>query len=461
MTARKLFANQEKSVRFGLKHDQWLDFSDPGTGKTLTQLELHSRRKQAGLSKPALVVAPKSLLEVAWLDDNYKFTPHLTMSLAWAENRRQAFERPADLYVVNTDGVGWIADQPESFYQRFGSLVIDEMTFFKHHESQRSKALKKIAHKIPLRSALSGTPYSNSVLDIWHPVYCIDNGKRLGISYSAFRNATCTPVQTGPAKHMIKWEFRSGANDAIGHLLRDITIRFRLEDCHDMPQTILRSVEYRLPEKVRDAYDSMEERALAMFEDGTMALGINGAAVYTKLQQIASGAVYNDQGGYTSLDPGRYELILDLVEEAPHALVFFLWDHQRDGLVAEAKRRGISFATIDGGASRTARKAAVDGLQAGMHKVLFLHPASAAHGLTLTRATRTIWASPTYNLEWWEQGFRRMYRTGQTQRTETIVVVAKATVEAQIFNAVKTKNARLQDLLRMLKDGLDAKSKST
>ena len=36
----------------------------------------------------------------------------------------------------------------------------------------------------------------------------------------------------------------------------------------------------------------------------------------------------------------------------------------------------------------------------------------------------TIWASPTYNLEHWLQGNRRIYRAGQTQKTETIVVLA-------------------------------------
>lgn len=87
-----------------------------------------------------------------------------------------------------------------------------------------------------------------------------------------------------------------------------------------------------------------------------------------------------------------------------------------------------------------------------MYKVLFAHPQSAAHGLTLTKGTTTIWASPTYNLEHFQQGNRRIYRAGQTQKTETVVILAEDTCEQKVYDALMNKNVRMDTLLDLMKE---------
>ena len=88
--------------------------------------------------------------------------------------------------------------------------------------------------------------------------------------------------------------------------------------------------------------------------------------------------------------------------------------------------------------------------QEGKYQVLFAHPQSAAHGLTLTKGTATIWAGPTHNLEHFLQGFKRVYRIGQTQKTETIVVVAEDTIDEKVWASLQTKKVRLVALLEEL-----------
>jgi SNF2 family DNA or RNA helicase len=159
-----------------------------------------------------------------------------------------------------------------------------------------------------------------------------------------------------------------------------------------------------------------------------------------------------DSIGYAPIDTGRYELVADLVEQRAHSLVFFNWTHQRDMLLKEFESRGITCAVIDGKTSDRARKEAVDHFQAGFYRVLLAHPQSAAHGLTLTKATTTIWASPTSNLEHFLQGNKRIYRAGQTQKTETIVVIAPGTVEDKVFARLQEKDARQSSMLELLKE---------
>jgi SNF2 family DNA or RNA helicase len=124
-------------------------------------------------------------------------------------------------------------------------------------------------------------------------------------------------------------------------------------------------------------------------------------------------------------------------------------------LSMKADERGISFAVIDGDIGNTKIKnEIVQNFQKGLYKVLFIHPQSGAHGLTLTAATRTIWASPTYNLEHYHQGIKRIHRAGQRDITETIVVVAENTVDTDVFAKCKSKQVRMNDLLQLLKDSV-------
>ena len=92
----------------------------------------------------------------------------------------------------------------------------------------------------------------------------------------------------------------------------------------------------------------------------------------------------------------------------------------------------------------------VERFQAGQLKVLFAHPQSAGHGLTLTRATTAIWCSPTYNAEHFQQFNRRIHRSGQTQKTETILIAARNTWEEQVYAKLNGKLNRMESLLTIL-----------
>lgn len=425
------------------------DTSDPGTGKTRSHADAFAARRKKG-GGCALVVAPKSLLYSAWANDIMQFCPQLTVSVATAENREKAFAVDADVYVTNTDAVKWLAKQKPAFFKKFDTLIIDEITAFKHMTSDRSKAIKKIVKYFPFRDGLTGTPNSNKITDIWFPVFLIDDGKRLGTSFFHFRAAVCTPKQVGPGTSMVEWVDKLGAEEAVAHLLRDINIRHKIEDCLDMPENFIHTTPFQMGKKHLAAYREMEQTAILELQDG-MVTAVHAASLMTKLMQIASGAVYDQDGVYHLLDTARYELIMDLIGGAPHSIVFFQWQHQKEQLVQFAEKAGITFAIIDGSVPNAkTRQDIVQMYQAGFYDTLFIHPQSGAHGLTLTRGTRTIWASPTSNLEHFEQGNRRIYRAGQKLRTETIIVTAENTVEQKVYKRLLDKSLRMQNLLTIL-----------
>lgn len=449
-------AHQKVSLKHAKTTPIVYDTSDPGTGKTAVAIWdfAERRRKKGGC---ALVLAPRSLLKSAWADDFKKFAPDMAVSVARAENREEAFAEGADVYVTNVDAVKWLIKQPKKFWAKFDTLIIDEITAFKHHTSQRSRAAARLAKHFKYRRGLTGTPNGRSITDVWHQVLLLDDGKRLGPSFFAFRNAVCTPVQVGRHANAISWEDKDGAEEAVYGLLSDIVIRHKFEECVDIPPHHTYTVSYELSPAQRKVYETMQrDQIFINLVDAVKgrlknakveALAINAAAVTSKLLQISSGALYTGDEAYKAVANDRYSLILDLVEVRKHPLVFFLWKHQRDMLVAEATARGMTFAVIDGDTTDKERDAYVARYQAGQYDVLFAHPRSAAHGLTLTRGTSTIWPCPTYDLEWFKQGNKRQYRLGQKEKTETIVVVADNTIEQGVYDILMKKDARMTNLL--------------
>lgn len=431
------------------KEDRVFDMSDPGTGKTRAHLEAWLLRRKKG-GGCLLVLAPKSLLQTAWGDEIEEFLPSTTYSIAYATNRDQAFASRADVYITNTDAVKWLAKQKASFFKRFDSLVIDEITAFKHRTSQRSKAVNKLVKYFKYRAGLTGTPNSLSITDLWHQTYLLDDGKRLGNSFFKFRNATCTPTQVGPMPNMIKWEDRDDAEAAVAYLLKGITVRHDFDECMDIPPNHEQVVCYYPPRKLLIKYKKLEKDAVLILQKENVN-AVNAAVLRNKLLQLASGAVYTSEGKYEVVDDARYELITDLIECRQHSICFYNWKHQKEQLIKFFEKRGIEYAYMDGTVPVKRREAIIKSYQAGFFQTLLLHPQTGAHGLTLTKGTATIWSSPIYQADFLKQGFHRIVRGGQTKKTETLLVKAIGTVEEAVYNRLNQKTARMVNLLDMLR----------
>ena len=295
---------------------------------------------------------------------------------------------------------------------------------------------------------MSGTPNSNTILDLWHPTLLVDDGKRLGQRFWSFRHQVCTPKFNGFAN---EWIDKPGIEAVVANQLSDITIRHAIEDCMDLPDNNVRTMYTKLTPAVQKMYNILAEESVLYTKQGTIN-AVNAAARVKKLLQLVSGAVYDQDGNPTLLHNERYELVMQLVSQRKHSLVAYNWKHERDSLIAIAEREKISYDLIDGSVPAHKRKDIVQRFQAGHIQVLFAHPQSTSHGLTLTRATTAIWCSPTYSAEQFQQFNRRIHRAGQTQKTETILIAAKDTWEKHVYKKLDGKLGKMENLLHILSE---------
>jgi len=427
------------------------DTSDAGTGKTYAHILAWHKRRQEGGGK-MLVVCPKSITFSAWANDITKFFPgEYLVSIAHAGVKEDAFIDGAQIVVTNHDGVKWIVKHKNwrTLLEGFDTLVIDESEAYKNHTSQRSRAAATLADHFKYKAVLSATPINKSVTELWHQIYLLDRGSILGKSFFQFRNAVCVPVQKGPRPEMREWVDKPGVRDEVALLLKSFTVRNIFEECLDIPENVIRVVPFHLSDKHMKHYEEMRDEAVLELKEGDVT-AVNAAVLASKLLQVASGSVYTEEGEAVVVDPARYELIAELVKEREHSVVFFQWKHQRDALIKQFDKEGFSYDIIDGTVSNTRRKDIVEKYQEGHYKTLLLHPKSAGHGLTLTKGTATIWASPVYQPALFEQANHRIYRAGQTEKTETIMIEAVDTLEHHVNQVLEKRLDNMENLLEML-----------
>ena len=447
----ELYPHQKQTIEFLRHTPRAFDLSDCGTGKTRAVLAEYVERRRAGGGK-ALVFAPKSILEPTWVAEIRQCCPGIRYSIAHASNRQRAFRRDADIYLVNVDGARWcLRHLPLTYWHDFDTLVLDESSAVKNPATKRSRAIGMLASHFPYRRLMSGTPTPNSISEIWNQVFLLDDGQRLGRSYWQFRDSVCYPVGTGTRQTHTRWLDKPGAQHQVFEQISDISIRHRLEACLSIPPNHAYRVAFELPQRLRRRYQQLLHSSLLDLGQSGGLTPIRAAALCTKLLQIASGAVYTGEDNrYEVIDESRTELVMDLLRERPHSIVVFLWAHQRDRLIRQARRRGYTFSVLDGTVSTKDRTAAVHAFQNGDLNALFVHPQTAAHGLNLTRGTTTIWASPTYSSEAYHQLHHRIYRAGQTRRTQTLHVVGRNTIEEVVYQRLGAKLDAMALLLKLM-----------
>lgn len=429
------YAHQIEDINFIMARDRVLNLSDPGTGKTAVAIEVINRRRTEGRT---LVTCPKTIMEAAWAADLHKFAPHLTYSLAYADNRYEAFTKPTDIVIMNHDGIKSIEAK---LLKGFSQLIIDESTAFKTNTSQRSKIMRKLATSFSKRILMTGTPTTNSITDIWNQAFICDDGERLGTSFYRFRSQCCQARMLGNG--ITTWEDKPGIEALIYELLKDISIRHKLEDCIDLPTNNTITINAPLPPQHLAYYKELEENAVLEFQNSIITAP-NAAVLATKLAQVASGSAYGTNGPIL-IDTHRYDLIAELANQRSQTVIAFLWAHQKPALLERIK----NIAVIDGTTSATERLRHVQNFQNGTLRHLLIHPKAGAHGLTLTAGTTTIWSSPTYSVEEHAQFNRRIYRNGQTQKTETIYISAPGTIEPKIYDLLQGKTTRAINLLNL------------
>ena len=440
---------QKNAVKFVIQNAGAALFLDPGLGKTSIFIAAFKILKKEKLVRKALVIAPLRVCYLVWPKElaKWKDFDGLTMEILHGKDKEKNLHKPADIYIINPEGLEWLLKQ-DIKKLGFDILGVDESSKFKASNTKRFKLLKAVLHLFKRRIIMTGSPSPNSMMDLFSQIYIVDGGASLGKFITHYRNNYFYPSGFGG----YEWKLQDGAEKRIQDKIKPVTLRLEAKDYLELPELIENNIYIQLPKLAREAYKEMEDELFVALKNGDV-VAANAAAASIKCRQIANGGVYDDDHNTFHLHTEKAEAVKDIVEELQGTPALVAYDFEHD-LARLLKVLGKDTPYIGGGVSPKRSAEIERAWNAGELPVLLGHPASVAHGLNLQNAgNHVIWHSLTYNFENYDQFVKRILRQGSKHKQVFCHhIIAEQTVDVAILTALKFKDSTQRSLLAGLKE---------
>jgi SNF2 family DNA or RNA helicase len=422
-------------------------WSPMGSGKTVCVLTAFSILKLCGSNFfPVLALAPLRVARDVWPGEGREWD-HLSNLriqpvIGDAADRRRALSLPADIYTMNYENIPWLVEELKGRWP-FKAIIADESTKLKGFRlkvgTKRAASLAQIATKVERWVNLTGTPAPNGLKDLWGPNWFLDNGQRLGRTWTDFKSRwfDYDPYtrELSPKEH---------AAEQINNALRDITLSVDMKDYIKLEDPIVSNVYVTLPDLAMAKYRELEDEMYTALSTDVEITAVTAAARSTKCLQMAAGAVYyGEEKQWHDVHDAKITALESIIEEASGApvLVTYWWKHDVLRILKRFPHAKV-----------LSSKKELDAWNAGKIAVGLIHPQSAGHGLNLQHGGNIIvHYSLFWNLEYYAQvneriGPVRQMQSGYKRPVYIYHILARDTLDDSVLERLRTK-AAVQDIL--------------
>lgn len=438
------FKSQIDTAAMLTTHRRAFVLNEMGTGKTRASLFAYDYLRQIGRVRKLLIAAPLSTLVAVWEDEIFRHFHHLrTVVLHGSRAKRlKLMAADADVYIINHDGIGVIEKELEKL--DIDCLIIDELAVYRNSRSERWKSLKPIVRRVDYAWGLTGAPTPNEPVDAYGQVKLLIP-ENVSYSFKAFKDNTMRQVT------QFKWVPREDANDHVFQVMQP-SIRVMRKDCMDLPPVMYSTREVPLDPRAARAYKEMLVELATQVRTKEITAANEGVKL-SKLLQLSAGFAYDgdSHGNYVG-GVARIKEVFDIVEEASGKVIVFAPFRYLTEMLGAALAKRWDTAVIHGEVAKGKRDEIFTGFQHGSTpRVIVAHPATMAHGLTLTAADTIVWAAPTTSLEIYEQANARITRPGQLSCAH-IIHIMSTKAEAQVYGRLQRKAKMQGALLEMFSE---------
>lgn len=424
--------------------------ADMGTGKTISAIWAAEYLRQQGTINRVLVVAPKTVMRAAWLQEFSDHMPMLPVTLLHAARakRIKLAKTPTPWHIINHDGVGVV--RPELVDNQYDLIIVDESTAYKNESTNRWSALRTLVRPETILWFLTGTPTPQGPPDAYGQVKLMGNCPVLPKSRTAFLMRTMYQVAES------KWVPKHGSKEYVNALMQPAFRVAKRDVLQDLPPVtyLMREVEMGAAQRkhFNEVKKTMQTETL-----GHTITAANAAVRLSKLVQIAAGSVYasveNDKDEKPIIDfpiKARISATIEAIEQSnSKTIVLFEHKHTMERVIGEIRKAGFSVAAIHGGVSVTERQKILSEFdRQPQPEVLCAIARTMSHGVTATAASTTIWFAPVMSCETYIQANNRTDRPGQ-KHSMSVVHVFGSRIEKELYDRLTQKKEDQDSLLEL------------
>jgi len=464
--------NRALSLKDGEERTSYLLALDLGTGKSKTVIEIaRLQYAKAGRMLRTLVVCPP-IVQKNWpaeFDKNSNIHPIVVPLGTGTKRLKTITDKMFTIGGTKKNVVCVVAYQTLLMKKVFDKLVewkpeliiYDEVHYLKNSQSKRSKAAYKLSKISTYRYGLTGTPISNSPMDLFGIYKPLDLGETFGVSVVGFKAKYFYDKNAHMNRevHFPKWELQPNALPKITKLLEDTSMSVDKDKCLDLPPFVVKNIFVELSDEQKKAYRELK-RDLITFVKGnsdpaTAQLAVTKAL---RLQQIASGHIKLESGDIhafkeTPRDKALAEILEAVVRDNSKTIIWAVFKQNYTAIKSVCEKLGLRYVEVHGGVPQKKKFEAIETFNEDKNIPIFIgHPDSVGIGINLVAAKYSIFYSRNFSFVADEQAEARNYRGGSEihQKITRLNIVAEGTIDEKVSLALARKEELSAEVLKTI-----------
>ena len=454
------YEHQKDALKKCWNKEAFAIFAEMGTGKTKIALDNACILYNRGKIDRLLVVAPKGAY-MNWVDleipthvPNYIEKSVLAWKTSTSAKYRTQLKNIIDLsdyrlkiMVMNVEAFS--TKKGLEFARLFligkAMMIVDESTTIKNPQAKRTKNILSLAKETKYRRIMTGSPVTQSPMDLWSQMDFLDPEILGQQSYYAFRTRYAVVITANAAGGTHKYQkivkFKNLAQ--LGQLVSPHSYRILKKECLDLPDKVYTKREVELSDEQKEAYKDMKANAMTILK-GQSLTAVNVLTQLIRLHQITCGHMKTDAGHTIDLHSNRIDELMQILGETTGKVIIwanYIHDIEKIEANVAFEFGENSKCTYYGATPSDKRQECINNFQDPNSSVRFFigNTQTGGYGITLTEASTVIYYSNNYDLEKRIQSEDRAHRIGQKNKVLYIDLVAKGTVDEKIIQSLRNK----------------------
>lgn len=439
-------------------------FMEMGTGKSKVIIDTISYLYQTKKINLALIFGNKGSYK-NWINQEVPIhlSPEIPVMITyWDAAERKNLEVEHELVmqqmaslkivVVNIEALAY--EEPVLFCLKLlkksnAIVIIDESTTIKNEKAKRTKMAIHLGKFAKYRRILTGSPITNSPLDIFSQAKFLNPGLLRCTSFFAFKSfyTTTRDVVMGPRTFKMVTGYKN--LDQLSKLIDPWSYRVTKEECLDLPEKVYSKFIISLSDEQKKAYKELSKDLVTYLNSGKLVSTELAITKILRLHQVTCGHVKDDEGNVHQFAHNRISALLSLLEETTGKVVIWAKYIQDIKNILEALQKEYPGLAVSyyGETSEENRKQAIESFQTGNVRFFVSNPQTGGYGITLTKANTVIYYSNSIKLDERLQSEDRAHRIGQNKSVTYYDIVAEKTIDEKIINALRQKKIIAQEIL--------------
>ena len=453
------YQHQRDAFEQSAERSNYAYFMEMGCGKSKVLIDNAAYLFEAGRITTLVIVAPKGVYRNWVLKEIPAHMPErVPLCVAtWRSGPNKAqkqelmdalnYHDGLRVLVVNVEA--FVSDKCVRYVREFMDkedvlFAVDESTTIKIHKAKRTKVVTRLAQSCKYRRILTGSPVTQSPMDLFSQCGFLDPDLLGYDNFYAFQARYAIMKRMNMGAHFVQphcWIPKHGRAVLDHQRILESRSEKRLprltaKDIHDTKRDARSRASTAVRVNAPSAMVIMNDDAVFATEAMTQLL---------RLQQILCGYLpIDDEGTLVDIPTRRLDALMDTIEETSSKII--IWARFRKDIqrIEEALAKKYGYSSVGsyyGDTNEDAREELVRNFSDSDHETRFFvgNPQTAGYGLTLTSAHTVIYYSNDFNLETRVQSEDRCHRIGQNHPVTYIDLVAEGTVDEHIVKALRNK----------------------